>query len=113
MVSDVYPTGVEPLMSKINAASFAKLARDPKSHDPSDLAGALIGLVGENVGLICAGLAKAAGVEQIVYGGTTLRNNPVIVQLLRGTAAIHGCEAIFLTDGEYTGAVGALELARS
>ena len=49
--------------------------RDPKSQDPSDLAGALIALVGENVGLICVGLAKAAGVERIVYGGTTLRNN--------------------------------------
>jgi len=112
-LSDIYPGGIEALTSKINAASFAKLAREPKSYDPSDLAGALIALVGENVGLICVGLAKAAGVERIVYGGTTLRNNPAIVQLLHGTAAIHGCEAIFLADGEYTGAVGALELARS
>jgi type II pantothenate kinase len=112
-VSDVYPGGHAALTSKINAASFAKLAKNPKSQDPSDLAGALIALVGENVGLICAGLAKAADVERIVYGGTTLRNNPAIVQLLHGTAAIHGCEAIFLEDGEYTGAVGALELARS
>jgi type II pantothenate kinase len=111
-VSDVYPAGVDALTSKINAASFAKLAWDTDPLDPSDLAGALIALVGENVGLICGGLAKFAGVERIVYGGTTLRNNPAITQLLRGAAALHGCEASFLADGEYTGAIGALELAR-
>lgn len=112
-VSDVYQAGAEPLMSKINAASFAKLAKDPKSRDPSDLAGALIGLVGENIGLICAGLAQAAGVERIFYGGTTLRNNLPLAQLLQGTAAIYGREATILANGEYTGAIGALELARS
>ena len=112
-VSDVYPAGVDALSSKINAASFAKLARDPNSRNSSDLAAALIGMVGENVGLICAGLAKAAGVERIVYGGTTLHDNPAIVQLLHGTAAMRGCEAIFLEDGAYPGAIGALELARS
>jgi type II pantothenate kinase len=110
-VSDVYPGGVDALTSKINAASFAKLAWDTESRDPDDLADALIGLVGENVGLICGGLAKAAGVERIVYGGTTLRDNPLIVQLLHGTAALHGCEATFPADGEYTGAIGALTLA--
>jgi len=111
-VSDVYPGGPHhELTSKINASSFAKLASNPAELDPGDLAGALIGLVGENVGLICAGLARAEGVDQIVYGGTTLRNNPAIVQILSGTAAVHGCEAIFLEDGEFTGAVGALELA--
>jgi type II pantothenate kinase len=110
-VSDVYTTGDDALTSKINAASFAKLVQAPDSFDPSDLAGALIGLVGENVGLICAALARAEGVDRIVYGGTTLRNNAAIVQILHATAAVNGCEAIFLEDGEFTGAVGALELA--
>jgi type II pantothenate kinase len=113
-VSDVYPGGENhELTSKINAASFAKLASNPTAQDPGDLAGAVIGLVGENVGLICAGLARAEGVKRIVYGGTTLRNNPTILQILSGTAAVHGCEAIFLEDGEFTGAVGALELSSS
>lgn len=111
-VSDVYPAAADAFTSKINAASFAKLARGATARNPSDLAGALIALVGENIGLICGGLAKAAGVERIVYGGTTLRNNPAILQFLHGTAVLHDCEAIFLEDGEYTGAVGALELAR-
>jgi type II pantothenate kinase len=110
-VSDVYPAGDDSLTSKLNAASFAKLARAPGALDPSDLAGALIALVGENVGLICAALARAEGVEKIVYGGTTLRGNPTIAQILRGTAAVSGCEAVLLEDGEFTGAVGALELA--
>lgn len=110
-VSDVYAGGDDALTSQINAASFAKLVHDPESLDPNDLAGAVIALVGENVGLICAALARAEGLDRIVYGGTTLRNNPAIVRILRGTAAVSGCEAVFLEDGEYTGAIGALELA--
>ena len=70
-----------------------------------------MGLVGENVALICGGLAAAAGVARIVYGGTTLRNNPAITDILRALAPAHACEATILRDGEFTGALGALEIA--
>lgn len=76
LVSDVYRAGEAPLPGDLNAASFAKLARGGEPPpQPCDLAHALMGLVGENVGLICAGLAKALGVRRVVFGGTTLREN--------------------------------------
>ena len=71
----------------------------------------MAGLVGENVGLICNGLALAARVERIVFGGTSLRNNPVLTDILAGLGAAFGRKVVFLSDGEFTGAVGALELA--
>ena len=113
LVSDIYRAGDSPLPGDLNASSFAKLARCPDAERPKpcDLAHALMGLVGENVGLICNGLAAAARVVRIVFGGTTLRNNPLLMGILAGLGAAQGHEVVFLRDGEYTGALGALELA--
>ena len=113
LVSDIYRGGDSPLPGDLNASSFAKLALRPESEQPQpcDLADAVMGLVGENVGLICNGLALAARVERIVFGGTSLRNNPVLTDILAGLGAAFGREVVFLSDGEFTGAVGALELA--
>jgi type II pantothenate kinase len=113
LVGDIYPDGALPLPGDLNAASFAKLALSSgeTTRDPRDLADAIMGLVGENVALICGGLAAAAGVARIVYGGTTLRNNPAITDILHALAPAHSCEATILPDGEFTGALGALELA--
>jgi type II pantothenate kinase len=113
LVSDIYRAGALPLPGDLTAASFGKLA-DPARGDPPaprDLAHAVFGLVGENVGLICGALALAAGVRRVVFGGTTLRGNPVLVEILRGLCAGMGREAVFLRDGEFAGALGALEIA--
>ena len=113
LVSDIYRAGGLPLPGDLTAASFGKLGgpapRDPPA--PRDLAHAVIGLVGENVGLICGALALAAGVKRIVFGGSTLRGNPALVEILRGLCAGMGREAVFLRDGEFAGALGALEIA--
>lgn len=113
LVRDIYPNDDAPLPGDLNAASFARLARRPRDEKPAacDLAHAIMGLVGENIGLICGGLAAAAGVQQIVYGGTTLRGNAAITDLLVALAPGAGCRAVILPDGEFTGARGALELA--
>jgi len=115
LVGDIYANGELPLPRDVNAASFAKLARpaEAAARDRRDVAHALVGLVGENVALICGGLAAAAGVENIAYGGTTLRNNPALTEILQALAPVHACRATFLPDGEFTGALGALELAAS
>ena len=112
LVSDVYAENQLPLPGDVTAASFAKLAQ-PSSGEPPparDVAHAIMGMVGENVGLICFGLAALAGVTQVVFGGSTLRDNPVLVEILRGIGASMGCDAVFPSRGEYAGALGALEL---
>jgi len=113
LVEDIYPDGACPLPGGLNAASFAKLARNPDepAREPRDLAHAIAGLVGENIALICGGLALGAEVGHIVYGGATLRDNPAVTEILRALAPVHGCEATILRDGEFTGALGALEIA--
>ena len=113
IVSDIYRAGDLPLPGDLTAASFGKLADPARRDSPAahDLAHAVIGLVGENVGLICGALAMAAGVKRIVFGGTTLRGNPRLVEILRSVCVAMGREPIFLRAGEFAGALGALEIA--
>jgi type II pantothenate kinase len=115
LVSDIYPAGELFLPGDLNAASFAKLAHREQDGpaDPRDLAHAIMGMVAENVGLICGGLAVAAGVSRIVYGGSTLRDNPTLVEILELIAVSSGHEAVFLENPEFAGAMGALSIASS
>jgi len=112
-VSDIYRAGEIPLVGDITAASFGKLARGgPERPGREDLAAAIMGLVGENVALVCAGLAAGSQVRRIVFAGSTLRDNPVLAELLLGVSRQLGRDASVLADGEFAGALGGLELAR-
>jgi type II pantothenate kinase len=112
LVRDIYPDGDFQLSGEINAASFAKLARvDRGPSDAADLAHGIMGLIGENIALICTGLAARADVALIAFGGSTLRANPALTAILGGACALLGRSPHFLADGQYTGAVGALALA--
>ncbi len=111
LVGDIYREGGFELPAELNAASFGKLAlaQDRASQDPADLAHALMGLVGENIGLLCGALARAANVEHVVFGGSTLRNNDALCNILRGVCLAGGLSSTVLHRGEFAGAIGALE----
>ena len=71
-----------------------------------------MGLVGENVGLIVAGLAGFVDVKRVVFGGSTLCHNAALIDVLRGLCTALGLDPVFPFNAEYTGALGALEHAR-
>lgn len=114
LVSDIYRAGEIPLMGALTASSFAKLARPDLAGAPErdDLAAGLVGLVGENVAIICSGLASANQVQRIVYAGSTLRDNACLANVLMGITRLHGRDPMLLAGGEFAGALGSLELAR-
>jgi type II pantothenate kinase len=112
LISDIYPAGDFLLPGDVNAASFAKLATARSAPaDAPDLAHAIMGLVGENIALICTGLAQRFEVDLIAFGGSTLRANPSLTAILGGICAGLGRSPRFLADGQYAGALGALVLA--
>ncbi len=111
LVSDIDPDGVIPLPRDLTASAMAKLGMTAETPDPSDLAHAVIGLIGENVGLLAGALAALTGALRIVFAGSTLRRNPTLRNLLACATAARGREVIFPKDGEFAGAIGALELA--
>ena len=83
-------------------------AHDAEQPEPADLAHALVGLVAENVGVLARLVAAVSQARRIVYGGSTLREPSVLQPILVDCAP--GSEVIFLEQGEYAGALGALEL---
>lgn len=107
LVGDIYQEGELPLPADLNAASFGKL----ESRNIADLAHALVGLVGENISLICGQLAVAYQAGAVVYCGSTLLHNPALVEILKGVTAMAGSPSHLLKRGEYCGAVGAASLA--
>jgi type II pantothenate kinase len=112
LVGDIYRRGGISLPPDLNAASFGKLASPGGSAArPQDVAHALIGLVGENIALICGMLARQVGVADIVYCGSTLLENSALEDVLRTVSAMLGARASFLEGGAYCGAVGAAALA--
>lgn len=106
LVGDVYSEGAPPLAAAVTAASYGKLA----STRAEDLAHALVGMVGENVGLICAGLARIHDAPLALYGGSTLVGNPLLQRILAGVGMAMGIECRVLADAAFCGAVGATTL---
>jgi type II pantothenate kinase len=103
-VGDIYPGGEIPLPADLNASSFAKLA----SREPQDLAHALVGMLAENIGLICGNLARGFGAHAVVYCGSTLLHNRELQEILRWVTAMHGATAHFPEHGAFCGALGAV-----
>ena len=106
-LADVDPGGALALSADFTAAFFAKLARGPAAA--ADVAHALVGLVAETVGTLASAVAAAVQARRILYGGGTLRENAPLREIL--AAYSFTGEKLFLEDGEFAGALGALELA--
>jgi type II pantothenate kinase len=108
LVGDIYSgPGSSPLPRDLNAAHFAKL----DSTRPEDIAHALMGLIGENIGLICGELTRAHAATLIVYCGSTFAENSALEAILEQVSGYYGCQAHFLERGAFCGAVGAAALA--
>lgn len=106
LVRDIYPQEDSPLNGNLTAASFGRAAgaRPPVQ----DQAAALLRLVGENVTLIAGGHANRLGLKKLVFGGSTLRHNPVLAEVLHEVSGLLGLQAVLLPHGEFAGALGAL-----
>jgi type II pantothenate kinase len=111
LVSDIYRPGEIALAGDATASNFGKPSIHAGPPAREDVANAIMGLVGENVALICTGLAAAHGVRRIVYGGSTLRGNQALRLVLTLITAAFGRDPLFLEEGEFAGALGALELS--
>jgi type II pantothenate kinase len=103
LVGDIYRTDGTPLPADITAANFGKVA----SKRPEDLAAAIMGLLGENVALICSGLATRTESELVLYCGSTVAANPVLDAILEQVTRMSGHQSRFLEQGAFCGAVGA------
>lgn len=111
LVKDIYPEPDSPLNGNLTAASFGRVARQESAPPKADVAAAIMRLVGENVALIAGGHAQRLGLKNLVFGGSTLRENPALAEVLREVSALLGLRGFILENGEFAGALGAMQWA--
>ena len=115
MVSDLFEDASD--VGAFIASSFGKVARsaaDERPNEPSraDLAAALLGIVSDNIGLLASAYARAAGVDRIVYGGSTFLVHPQFADVARAFGMINGVDTVVLSQGGHAGSLGAMVIAR-
>ncbi|MHA7838697.1 MAG: type II pantothenate kinase, partial [bacterium] len=64
--------------------------------------------VAENIALLCNAHARQAGVSTIVYGGSTLDENPLLVETVQTLTHVLGQTSLVLPKSGYAGALGAM-----
>ena len=106
-VGDLYGPGDAPLPPEVPASHFAKL----DSTAPEDVAAALIGAIGHNLGLICGQLALSHKANAVLYCGSALTGNELLREVLAWQTGAYGPTVHFPEHGAYCGALGAALLA--
>ena len=113
LLKDIYAPGQIGIADNITASNFGKLAGDKLIPRPSDadIAAGIISMVGENIALVVSEMMNIYHTHTIVYGGSTLCHNTVLRSVLMRAGELLHHRAVILDRGEFTGAVGAYELA--
>jgi type II pantothenate kinase len=74
-----------------------------------DLLASVIGLVGETVASVSVHAASQCGASHVVYIGSSFINNPLLAEVAAEYTQLRGSRAILLPNGQYSGAIGALQ----
>lgn len=104
LVRDIYGRDIPGLPGDITAANFGK-SLSPRKED---LARALFQMVGEVIATVACLAAQCHDIAEVVYIGSSLRENEVFREVLDSSTRFLGKEPRFLRLGEFVGAVGAL-----
>ncbi|WP_176448686.1 type II pantothenate kinase [Lentibacillus sp. CBA3610] len=108
-VKDIFEGAVPPISGDLTASNFGKtetMIEQPPSEP--DILASIIGLIGEVIVTISSQLAVQYNTETIVYIGSSFRSNPLLQEIIETYTRMIGKEPVFLQNGEYSGAVGAL-----
>nr|WP_285867593.1 type II pantothenate kinase [Mesobacillus maritimus] len=109
LVKDLYYPDLPPIEGELTASNFAKVKQTNSSV--ADTIAALINMMTETIILLSMQTAEIHQVTDILFIGSTLIENSLFQEGLRSFTMSVGLNPIFLLNGEYSGAVGALILS--
>lgn len=112
-VSDIYAeddSRVKDYFREFTAASLGKINifNDLTSLRKEDVIHSLLGIIGENIGLIATLFSEIHEVTEIVFCGGLLVDNKILKNILKLISKSRAKKAIFLKNSEFAGAIGAL-----
>ncbi|GAA0342820.1 type II pantothenate kinase [Bacillus carboniphilus] len=106
LVKDLYEGEEPPIPGHLTAANFGK--PDLSQSPVEDVAAALFQMIGETMVLLGKQFAAPHQVQKFVYVGGTISHNPPLQKVINSFDSMLQHESIFLQNGTFAGAVGAL-----
>ncbi|TVY10557.1 type II pantothenate kinase [Paenibacillus cremeus] len=107
-VSHIYEGMEPPIPGDLTASNFGHVLQDTGPKRAEDMLASVIGLVGETVSSVSVHAAGQCGVESVVYIGTSFVDNELLREVVARYTRLRGSEPVFMTNGEFSGAIGAL-----
>lgn len=106
LVKDLYENGQPPIPGDLTAANFGK--PDVSKAGKEDIAAALFQFIGETTVLLSMLFARQHQVDTCVYVGGAISNNSPLQHVIQSFDSMVGLQSIFLQNGSFAGAVGAI-----
>ena len=108
-VNQIYEGAIPPIPGELTASNFGNIYNFIEaSENKNNLLAAVIGLVGEVVSTLSVHASGQYGTKDIVYIGSSFINNNLFKEIVKNYTEFRGGNPLFLTNGEYSGAIGAL-----
>lgn len=107
-VSQIYEGSEPPISGDLTASNFGNITGTPSGILAADYLASVIGLVGETVTTVSVHAAMQHGLSTIVYIGSSFIGNEALKKVVTDYTILRGAHPLILTNGEYSGAVGAL-----
>ncbi|QWU45579.1 type II pantothenate kinase [Bacillus sp. NP247] len=107
-VGDIYGGILSPIDNNLTASNFGKATITDSNYSSSDILATVQGLVGEVITALSLQFAEAKNIDHIIYIGSTLCNNVHLQNIISSYTEYQNKIPVFLQDGGYSGAIGAL-----
>ncbi|WP_010274597.1 type II pantothenate kinase [Paenibacillus senegalensis] len=108
-VKHIYEGAEPPIPGNLTASNFGHVrGRGASFFEKADLLASAIGLVGETVATTSVLAAGQCGVANVVYIGSSFVDNEPLRKAVEGYTILRGASPVFLSNGEFSGAIGAL-----
>lgn len=109
-VRHIYEGAEPPIPGDLTASNFGRLnsLTSQERFSNSDLLSSIIGLVGETVATTSVLAAAQVQAATVIFIGSSFIRNDLLKEVVKGYTKLRGASPMFLENGEYCGAIGAL-----
>lgn len=106
LVKDIYFPEEPPIHGDLTASNFAKSGIEESS--PADRMAAVTNMISETITLLTVQASTLQNIQKVVFIGSTLSGNKPLQNSIDYYIKMSGLDPVFLPDGEYSGAIGAM-----
>jgi type II pantothenate kinase len=108
-VKHIYEGKEPPIPGELTASNFGNdLFSIAGDLTKEELLATVVGLVGETVSTVSVQAARQCTSSTIIYIGSSFIHNPLLKEVVESYTILRGATPLFLENGEFSGAVGAM-----